>query len=87
MKRILIIILLTLLFLPVEAQNTLPPQITISTEKVNIGGNIYLIHKVESGQTIYSLCRAYKVDYDDLLKANPQLKEGLKAKLLATGLA
>ena len=79
MKRILIIILLTLLFLPVEAQNTLPPQITISTEKVNIGGNIYLIHKVESGQTIYSLCRAYKVDYDDLLKANPQLKEGLKA--------
>ncbi len=79
MKKTLITILLTLLFIPVEAQNTVPPQITISTEKVNIGGNIYLVHKVEPGQTIYSLCRAYKVEYDELLKANPQLKEGLKA--------
>lgn len=79
MKKILITTLLALLFLSLEAQNTLPPQITISTEKVNIGGNIYLIHKVEQGETIYSLCKAYKVDSEELFKANPQLKEGLKA--------
>ncbi len=79
MKRILIITLTVLLFLPMGAQNTLPPQIKLSTEKVKIGGNVYLIHKVEQGETIYSLCRAYKVDSDELFKANPQLKEGLKA--------
>ncbi len=79
MKRILITTLLVLLFLPLGAQNVEPPQITLSTEKVNIGGNIYLIHKVEQGETIYSLCRAYKVDSEELFKANPQLKEGLKA--------
>jgi LysM repeat protein len=79
MKKTVITTLLVLLFLPLGAQNTVPPQITISTEKVNIGGNIYLIHKVESGETIYSLCRAYKVESEELFKANPQLKEGLKA--------
>jgi len=79
MKKTVITTLLVLLFLPLGAQNTVPPQITISTEKVNIGGNIYLVHKVESGETIYSLCRAYKVESEELFKANPQLKEGLKA--------
>ncbi len=79
MNKTVITTLLVLLFLPLGAQNTVPPQITISTEKVNIGGNIYLIHKVESGETIYSLCRAYKVESEELFKANPQLKEGLKA--------
>lgn len=79
MKKTVITTLLVLLFLPLVAQNTVPPQITISTEKVNIGGNIYLVHKVESGETIYSLCRAYKVESEELFKANPQLKEGLKA--------
>lgn len=79
MKRTLIILFLTLLILPLRAQNVIPPVITISTEKVNISGKIYFVHNVQPGETIYSLCKAYNVDSEELFKANPQLKEGLKA--------
>ncbi len=79
MKRTLIILFVTLFILPLRAQNVIPPVITISTEKVNISGKIYFVHNVQPGETIYSLCRAYNVDSEELFKANPQLKEGLKA--------
>ena len=79
MKRTLIILFLTLLILPLREQNVIPPVITISTEKVNISGKIYFVHNVQPGETIYSLCKAYNVDSEELFKANPQLKEGLKA--------
>ena len=56
------------------------PEVAISSEKANIGGKIYYIHKVEAKQTIFSICKAYGITEDELAKANPDVrKNGLKA--------
>lgn len=36
------------------------------------------IHKTEKGETLYALSKKYKVTVDDLIKWNPELKDGLK---------
>ncbi|WP_165779272.1 PBP1 and LysM peptidoglycan-binding domain-containing protein [Brumimicrobium salinarum] len=41
-------------------------------------GKIYTIHAVEAGNTLYGLHRKYNVAIDDIIKANPSTKEGLK---------
>jgi LysM repeat protein len=48
-------------------------------EIVVIGGAKYSIHDVAKGETLYSLARAHGVTVDDIIAANPSLKEGLKA--------
>ena len=54
-------------------------EIKKSTEKVKIGDEIFYIHLVKQGETIYSLCRVYNISQDELVKINPQLSGGLKA--------
>lgn len=54
------------------------PTVEKSTEKVRIEGQIYYVHNVKKGETIYSLCKVYKVSEETLLKYNPQLAGGLK---------
>ncbi len=54
-------------------------EIVKSTEKVNINGKIYYVHKVQPKQTIYSLCKAYDLGSEELIAANPSLADGLKA--------
>ncbi len=39
----------------------------------------FTIHKVKKGETIFSIIRKYNISLDDLLKHNPDLKNGLKA--------
>ncbi|MDR2065580.1 MAG: LysM peptidoglycan-binding domain-containing protein [Prevotellaceae bacterium] len=75
LKYIFAIILLLLVF-PVFAQ----VEIKKSTEKIRIGDKIYYIHHVKHGETIYSLCKVYSVTQEELLAANPQLSQGLKAE-------
>lgn len=43
-----------------------------------IDGKTYYLHKVEKGNTLYSLSKAYSIKIKDLLSENPQLEEGLK---------
>ncbi len=38
----------------------------------------YLYHEVEPKETLFSLAKQYQVTIDDLMKLNPELKEGLK---------
>lgn len=53
--------------------------VTISKEKVRMGGKVYYSHIVLEKQTLYSISKAYGVSIDDILDANPALKEsGLK---------
>lgn len=53
--------------------------VTISTEKVRMGGKVYYSHVVLEKQTLYSISKAYGVDIQDIYAANPTLKEeGLK---------
>ena len=53
--------------------------VTVSKEKVKIGGKICYSHIVLEKQTLYSIAKAYSVSIDDIYQFNPTLKEtGLK---------
>ena len=43
-----------------------------------IDGKTYYLHKIEKGNTLYSLSKMYSVKIKDLIGENPQLDEGLK---------
>lgn len=47
-------------------------------EIVTVDGNKYVLHKVEKGQTIFSLAREYDVEQKELVSENPQLIFGLQ---------
>ena len=84
MKKALTILLLALgvCTFSAGAQEYVAPKVEVSQEKVNIKGSVYYVHKVLEKQTVYSICKAYGTTEKDLLKANPDLKDGLKANSL-----
>lgn len=43
------------------------------------GAKEYISHKVKPGETIFGLCREYKIESADLARLNPELAKGLKA--------
>lgn len=49
--------------------------VTVSTEKVRIGGRLYYSHKVLEKQTLYSISKAYGATIEDIIKANPSIGE------------
>ncbi|MEI7499507.1 MAG: LysM peptidoglycan-binding domain-containing protein [Bacteroidota bacterium] len=42
-------------------------------------GREYYIHTIKRGQTLYMISKAYGVEVNDLIRENPQVKEGIKA--------
>lgn len=61
------------------AQEYTSTPVTVSKEKVKIGGKVCYSHIVLEKQTLYSISKAYSVSIDDIYKFNPTLKEtGLK---------
>ena len=53
--------------------------VTVSKEKVKVGGKLCYSHIVLEKQTLYSISKAYNVSIDDIYRFNPALKEtGLK---------
>lgn len=83
MKRLAIILTLAGICLSgtvSRAQDYQAPEVKVSTEKVSVGGLVYIVHKVEEKQTAYSISKAYGVTVEQLQEANPVLRvEGLKA--------
>lgn len=56
-------------------------KIPFEKKKVNnasVDTSNYIIHKVEQGQTLYSISKQYGVDVEKLRLLNPELKDGLK---------
>ncbi len=53
-----------------NAQN-ISPVIEKSNQKVIYKGEIYYIHKVAKGNTLFSICKVYQVTEEDIKKANP----------------
>lgn len=49
---------------------------SVGLEKV--GNNVFILHKVEPKETLYSLSRRYKVEIDEIVKYNPGVESGLK---------
>lgn len=79
MKRLLLLLWLLAAPLTLAGQGYQAPEVKVSTEKVKIGEKLFLVHKVEPRQTVFSICKAYEVTEEDLKAANPELKDGLKA--------
>lgn len=65
-----------------QAQEFIPTPVEISDEKVSIKGDIYYLHKVLKGQTLYSISKAYGVSLEELHQVNASLSEGLKTGML-----
>ncbi|MEA1874135.1 MAG: LysM peptidoglycan-binding domain-containing protein [Bacteroidota bacterium] len=55
------------------------PTIKISEEKVILDGQKFYLHKVQPGQTLYSISKTYYVETRTIIIHNPELSEGLKA--------
>ena len=53
-------------------------KIVKSTEKVLIEGNVYYIHSVKKGETVYSICKTYDISPKLLSKENPAVIIGLQ---------
>ena len=54
---------------------TTSSQVTAPIETLN--GKAFYMHKVEKGQTLYSLSKLYKCDINEILEANPGTDKGL----------
>ncbi len=89
MKKIIgfsaILQLIILISLPVSAQFQ-PTEVIRSQERTVINGKVYYIHTVQKGQTLYSICKAYGVTQEEVIRENPQidpvsLKEGLAIRI------
>lgn len=50
-----------------------------SQTEVEVSGKKYLLHPVKKGETTFSLCQKYKVTFDELKAANPELTAVLKS--------
>lgn len=67
----------TPLICPAQDYSNTP--VTVSKEKVRIGGKVCYSHIVLEKQTLYSISKAYDVSQEDIYRFNPTLKEtGLK---------
>ena len=61
------------------AQDYINTPVTISKEKVKVGGKVCYSHVVLEKQTLYSISKAYNVSLEDIYSFNPTLQEeGLK---------
>lgn len=88
MKRPLLTILLCIsaIIFPayvLTAQTFVATPVEISSDKVNIKGEIFYAHKVLKGHTLYSISKAYGIAVDEIKTVNPALgQEGLKAGMI-----
>lgn len=76
--RLLFCLLLSVFILPYGIPQEPAVQVQRSRNKVLLKGQVYYLHSVQKGETIYSLCRVYNVSEAELRKENPGLEEGLK---------
>lgn len=78
MKRSFVVFILVIICLQIHSQVVAPHVVHISSEIEVINGNKYYIHKVESGNTLYSIAKAYGVNAIDIIKLNPDAEFGIK---------
>src|SRR5690554_264162 len=49
-------------------------------ETIDIDGN-FIIHEVQRKNTLYSIAKEYNVEINDIIAANPEVKDGLNRKM------
>jgi LysM repeat protein len=70
----ILLVLLALSFFEIRAQ----VPVEISKEKIIISGNQYYIHKVQKGQTTFSISKAYGVTVQEITTENPTALYGIQ---------
>ncbi|MBR5033902.1 MAG: LysM peptidoglycan-binding domain-containing protein [Bacteroidales bacterium] len=61
------------------AQKFIPAHVEVSKSTVDIEGRTFYVHTVEARQTLYSICKAYDADLDEVKEINAErLTGGLK---------
>ncbi len=77
MRRLVLIVtaLLSLGFGAVaqEAEQYVPTPVTVSSDMVRVGNNLFYAHVVLARQTLYSIGKAYGVSSLDIIDSNPKL--------------
>ena len=62
-----------------KAQKFIPAPVEISKTTVEVDGRTYYIHTVEAKQTLYSICKTYRADIEEVKEINAgKLTGGLK---------
>ena len=79
MVKILLFFLMAM-FLPIATSAQV--NVEISTEIFKINGEDYYMHYTQSGETLYSISKAYHVSIEDITKVNPKLDDGLQADMV-----
>jgi LysM repeat protein len=59
--------------------NVSAQEIILSTKTETVDGKTYYLHTVQTGQTVYSISKAYSVTPKDIYDANPALNNSLPA--------
>lgn len=76
-KHIAIILVLYFVIQVVGQVSAQTGKVVVSTEKVLVGGKAYYLHKVEPGQTLYSIAKAYNVLPNEVAEENPEVFQSL----------
>jgi hypothetical protein len=71
------ILLISLFNIASFAQDALKQMRSNVIEKIN--GKEYYIHTIKKGQTLYMISKAYGADVNDVIRENPEVKEGINA--------
>jgi LysM repeat protein/ABC-type branched-subunit amino acid transport system substrate-binding protein len=77
--KIFILILGFFLFVNVNAQDSIPQnKVEMSKNKVLIGQQVFYVHVVKKGQTLYAIAKAYGVSQQQIIDENPEAAFGLR---------
>jgi LysM repeat protein len=76
---ILAVFLLVNLLVTAQTTQEALYQIRASGVYDTTGGEIFLIHTIKKGQTLYMIAKAYDVAVSDIIAENPEVKNGIKA--------
>lgn len=77
-NKIRILFLLSLILFPVLNYGQELSKVKKSNSKVIIEGNVYFIHVVKPGHTLYAISKAYEVTEKDIALENPGVYSGLQ---------
>lgn len=76
MKIHFTIVVILCCFISAGNASVLSVKDSIGIEKIN--GNVFILHKVEAKETLYSLSKRYNASIEEIVKHNPASESGLK---------
>jgi ABC-type branched-chain amino acid transport systems, periplasmic component len=83
MKKKMIRFAMVLWLFLVSAQNLFAQvQIERSTEIVKVGQEMYYMHHVKHGETLYGLSKTYNVTVEEIIARNPEIEDGLQVDMV-----